>query len=342
MVLKVRRFDPANGRVRYEHFDVKSRPGMTVLGALFYVQERIDDSLSFRYSCRGAVCGTCAVLVNRVPRLACRTQLDAVMQGADNRELKPDPTLGKPEPFNPRHEILVEPLSHFHVLKDLVVDFRKFFRFYEAVEPTFRAPQGLPERELRLEPAAAEELEAYTNCVLCGACYAACPVCGRNPDFSGPAALAKLYRFAIDPREAQNDLRLLQANQPNGWWACEFFANCKLVCPKAVPPNLVIGAARRKLTESGKGLQVEPTVEEAASTALVKSAPLPVVPETAPATPAQEPKPNDEVEPTTASPSRQDESSNQVQGSSDESQTAHEDADSRPKTEPEASDVPAV
>jgi succinate dehydrogenase / fumarate reductase iron-sulfur subunit len=287
MVLKVRRFDPSTGQVRYDHFDVKSRPGMTVLGALFHVQERIDDSLSFRYSCRGAVCGTCAVLVNRVPRLACRTQLDDTMRGADNIELKPDPTPGEQEPFNPRYEILVEPLPHFHVLRDLVVDFRGFFRFYEAVEPTFRAPEGLPDRELRLDPAAAKELETYTNCVLCGACYAACPVCGKNPDFSGPAALAKLYRFAIDPRETQDESRLLQANQPNGWWACEYFANCKLVCPKAVPPNLAVGAARRKLTESGKGLRVEPTVEEPA-------------------------------EPTTAIPNVKDQSSNQGQSPNDQ------------------------
>jgi succinate dehydrogenase / fumarate reductase iron-sulfur subunit len=251
MVLKVRRFDPSTGSVRYDHYDVKHRPGMTVLDALLHVQERIDDSLSFRYSCRGAVCGSCAVLVNRVPRLACRTQLDAAMQGTDAVELKPDPTIGELESFNPRFEILVEPLPHFHVLKDLVVDFRKFFRFYEATEPVFRAPVGLPDRELRLEPAAAKELEVYTNCVLCGACFAACPVCGKNPNYWGPAALAKLYRFAIDPREPQDDRRWTQGNHPDGWPACEFFANCKLVCPKGVPPNLAIGAARRRLEGSG-------------------------------------------------------------------------------------------
>jgi succinate dehydrogenase/fumarate reductase iron-sulfur protein len=332
MVLKVRRFDPSTGQVRYDHFDVKPRPGMTLLSALFHVRERVDDSLSFRSSCRGAVCGTCAVLVNRVPRLACRTQLDAAIQDADSIELKPDPTRGEQEPFNPRHEVLIEPLPHFHVLKDLVVDFRKFFRFYEAVEPTFRAPEGLPDRELRLEPAAAKELETYTNCVLCGACYAACPVCAKNPDFSGPAALAKLYRFAIDPREGQDDRRLLQANQANGWWACEFFANCKLVCPKAVPPNLAIGAARRKLTESGKGLRVEPAVEEPASTALVELAlPPAVIPEPAPARPAQEPSPNVE-----------DQSSNQVRSSNDEGQSADGDTDSLPTTEPGVSDVSPV
>jgi len=221
-----------------------------VLSALFYVQERIDDSLSFRYSCRGAVCGSCAVLVNRVPRLACRTQLDAV--GSEAVELKPDPTLGEPEPFNPRHEILVEPLPHFHVLKDLVVDFRRFFRFYEALEPFFRPPEGLLDRELRLEPAAVKELETYTNCIQCGACFAACPVCGRNQGYWGPAALAKLYRFAQDPREPADDARVEKANRPDGWWACEFFANCRAVCPKGVPPNLAIGAARRRLQELGR------------------------------------------------------------------------------------------
>jgi succinate dehydrogenase / fumarate reductase iron-sulfur subunit len=317
MILKIRRFDPSTGQVRYDHFDVKHRPGLTVLGALLHIQERIDDSLSFRYSCRGAVCGTCAVMVNRVPRLACRTQLDAVMQGADSIELKPDPALGEQEPFNSRYEIMVEPLPHFHVLRDLVVDFRKFFRFYQATEPTFRAPMGLPDRELRLDPGAVKELETYTNCVLCGACYAACPVCGRNPDFSGPAALAKLYRFAVDPREPQDDQRLIQANQANGWWACEFFANCKLVCPKGVPPNLAIGSARRKLTESGKGLRVEPAAEEPASTALAKLAPPPVVPEPAPASPAQEQSPNDRGPRDAGNPNDQAPTSKQIPSTND-------------------------
>jgi len=104
-----------------------------------------------------------------------------------------------------------------------------------------------------MAPAVVKELEKYTNCILCGACYGACPVVAQNPDYLGPAALAKLYRFAIDPRENQNDSRLLMANQPNGWWACKFYNDCKKVCPKDVPPNFAIGSARLRLQEMGVG-----------------------------------------------------------------------------------------
>jgi succinate dehydrogenase / fumarate reductase iron-sulfur subunit len=96
---------------------------------------------------------------------------------------------------------------------------------------------------------AVHELEKYTNCILCGTCVGACPVNSKSDDYLGPAALAKLYRFHVDPREAPDESRLLSANDARGWWGCEFHTNCKRVCPQGVPPNLAIGSARRRLTE---------------------------------------------------------------------------------------------
>jgi succinate dehydrogenase / fumarate reductase iron-sulfur subunit len=253
MILKVRRFDPSTQRSRYDRFEVRPKPGMTLLGALLYVQDRIDDTLSFRHSCRGAVCGACAVLVNKAPRLACRTQLRALFEGTDKIELKPYPAIAATEPWNPKDEVLVEPLPHLHAIKDLVVDQRRFFHLYRMVRPTFRPSSGLPERELRLAPAVVKELERYTNCILCAACHGACPVVGKNPDYLGPAALARLYRLGIDPRETDLDARLAPANGPNGWWACELVNNCTRVCPKGVAPSLAIGNSQRRLKESGSG-----------------------------------------------------------------------------------------
>jgi succinate dehydrogenase / fumarate reductase iron-sulfur subunit len=249
-------------------YDIDPEPGMTVLGALFHIQENIDDSLSFRYSCRGAVCGSCAMLINRVPRLACRTQLRSLLDGTAEisvKSLKPYPAITQtPEAWKPESEILVEPLPHLPVVKDLVVDMAKFFDSYRAIEPVLRpggreSERSNAERERMMQPGDVKELENFTNCILCGSCYGACPVDGKNPDYMGPAALAKLYRFHIDPREREEEgqekkvegrgtrNRLSLADSPNGWWACEFHSNCAVVCPKGVPPNRAIGKARQEL-----------------------------------------------------------------------------------------------
>lgn len=252
MILKILRFDPEAEESRYETFEVPAAPGMSVLAALFYVQDEIDDSLSLRYSCRGAVCGNCAMLINRVPRLACRTQVEALLKGADSIDLKPYPAIEGGVEWDPQREILVEPLPHLPVIKDLVVDMTKFFEYYRAVEPVLKPVEAPAGREHIMEPAAVHRIEPYTNCILCAACFGACPVNAGNPDYKGPAALAKLYRFHIDTREAPGDARLMLANERSGWWGCEFHTNCSGVCPKQVPPNLAIGAARREITEAGK------------------------------------------------------------------------------------------
>lgn len=252
MKIKIRRFDPDDGESRYEVFDVESRPGMSVLSALFHVQDELDDSLALRYSCRGAVCGNCAMLINKVPRLACRTQVEALLSGGDLVELKPYAALDPQVEWDPESEILVEPLPHLPVVKDLVVDMSRFFEYYRAVEPVLKPARPAGEREYSMDPDDVHRLEPYTNCILCAACFGACPVNDKNPEYKGPAALAKLYRFHVDTREPDDDSRLSLANDRRGWWGCEFHTNCRKVCPKQVPPNLGIGAARRELTEGGK------------------------------------------------------------------------------------------
>lgn len=252
MKIKVFRHNPEKNVSRYDQFEIEPEPGMTVLSALFYIHESLDASLSFRYSCRGAVCGTCGMLINKVPRLACKTQIINLLQGTDKITLRPYEAIENGETWNQKEEILVEPLPHFPVIKDLIVDMTKFFKFYQAVEPVHKPEGKAPERERRMEPALVRELENYTNCILCATCFGACPVNGKNSDYLGPAALAKLYRFYIDSRENDNTSRLLTANFANGWWACKFYTNCRKVCPKGVPPNLAIGKARKLLQDMGR------------------------------------------------------------------------------------------
>jgi succinate dehydrogenase / fumarate reductase iron-sulfur subunit len=246
MKLKIFRSN-GKGESRYDTFEIEPSSGMTVLGALFCVQDRLDSTLSFRYSCRGAVCGSCAMLINKFPQLACRTQIEVLLGNDDRSKLKPYPAISEGGSWDVESDILIEPLPHLPIIKDLIVDMDKFYKAYKAVEPTFDPSDEVPQKERRMDPENVKELENYTNCILCAACFGACPVESEKPDFLGPAALAKLYRFAIDLREDKEKYRLNLADLPSGWHACEFHANCKSVCPKGVTPNLAIGKARQRL-----------------------------------------------------------------------------------------------
>lgn len=250
--LKVYRNYEGTDSPRYDNFKIEPTPGMTVLGALFECQKKFDDSLAFRYSCRGAVCGTCAMLINKVPRLACRTQLLQLIKGGLQIDIASYPAIEETVAWNPEEAILIEPLPHLPVIKDLVVDTTTFFLYYRFVDPTFRPSDAEGERERLMDPAALKELELYTNCILCAACFGACPINGENPEYLGPAALAKLYRFYIDPREPGGIERLEKADIPRGWSACESYGNCFKVCPKDVPPIRAINQARDELKKEKK------------------------------------------------------------------------------------------
>ena len=252
MRLKVFRFRPGMEKPRYDTFAIGPEPEKTVLSALFEAQSRYDDSLAFRYSCRGAVCGTCAMLINRVPRLACRTRVAAILSGTLDLSLSHYDLPHLTEPWDKTREVIVEPLPNLPLIKDLIVDMGTFFTRYQAIGPVFLPGDPDPEKERLMTREAVHELEQYTTCILCAACFAACPVNGKNPRYSGPAALAKLFRFRIDPRERQGSGRLASADNPDGWWACEFHTNCKRVCPKGVPPDKAIGHARQELTKMKK------------------------------------------------------------------------------------------
>ena len=252
MKIKVLR-SAENTPTRYDTFEFEPSPGMTILGALFHIQQNFDDSIAFHYSCRGAVCGTCGMLINKVPRLACRTQVESLLKGDLKIPLSPYKAIEETLEYDPKKEVLIEPLPHLPVIKDLIVDMDKFFNYYKFVEPVFKPSDQNPEKERLMDHEAVKELELYTNCILCAACFGSCPVDGTKPDYLGPAALAKLYRFFIDPREEDKESRLERADITNGWWACEFHGNCRRVCPKEVPPLIAIAKAREKLDQIKDG-----------------------------------------------------------------------------------------
>ena len=233
MKLKVFRFDRETGDSHYDTFEIEPSTGMTVLSALFKIQEELDDSLAFRYSCRGAVCGSCAMLINRIPRLACRVRIESLLKGKENIKLRPFPGMEDAISWDPENEVLVEPLPSLPKVKDLIVDMDKFFEFYRAVEPTFKPTSNPPEKERLMTPESVNELEKYTNCILCAACVGSCPVSGKEDKFLGPAALAKLYRFIlIHVRQIRNrDSCLPTANSAGG--VVSFMPTARLSARKA-------------------------------------------------------------------------------------------------------------
>ena len=232
---------------RYDDYEVEITDGMTVLELLFRIQENIDQTLAFRYSCRGAICGSCAVLVNGRPVLACKTPLSRITK------LKNEDQLSLPtNTEQPDGGILLEPAPKLPVIRDLVVDWEQFFEEYRKLEPVLK-DNNPPEKEYLMGRDESRELEKYTNCILCTLCWGACPVVSEVDGYPGPAALAKLFRFYLDPREPGSTNRLSLADHEAGWWACDFHTNCKKVCPKGVPPNVAIGRARKLLKDEEEG-----------------------------------------------------------------------------------------
>jgi len=230
---EILRYDPAAGAPpRFRAYALQPAGRMSVLEALLRIQAEHDPSLAFRYSCRGAVCGSCAMSINGKLNLACRVLLENL----------------------PETRVVLEPLPRFEILRDLVVDMEPFWKRYERVRPWLHAQIGQG-KESRMSPAERERFDQYVNCILCGLCVAACPVSSLREGFAGPAALAKLYRFLADPRENRGSGALEQENGEHGVWGCRAIGRCIEVCPKDVrPTDGIAGAKRKLLVERLKGL----------------------------------------------------------------------------------------
>lgn len=252
MRLRVMRFEPGrDARPHYQVYELEDTPGQTVLGALFEVQDRQDGSLAFRYSCRGAVCGACAMLVNKVPRLACKTQLRDALGGRAPQLQTFGPLDRGVEGWDPGTEVLLEPLPNFPIIRDLVVDMTRFWNALEEVEP-WLVPEGDPPKGMERTMAHddVERLERLVGCILCALCSGSCPVVHKDADFLGPAALAKARRFYEDPRDVRRDGILEMLHTEEGFEGCDLVYNCVKVCPKNVAPGGVI----RKLKDDAKRL----------------------------------------------------------------------------------------
>ncbi len=214
---------------RFESYTVDTEEGTTVLDALIEVRDTQDASLTVRHSCRMARCGSDALYINGKQRLACNTLVKEV---------------GEP--------VKVEPLPRFDVIRDLVVDMEGFYDRMEEVEPWFQ-PSHEPEegREYLQSPENRKNIDTVLDCIWCGACTSSCSPAGTDDRFSGPAALAKAYRFYKDEREGeearQNRLELLE--NAHGIYRCHTQFNCTEVCPKGISPTEAIMEMSRDATK---------------------------------------------------------------------------------------------
>jgi fumarate reductase iron-sulfur subunit len=212
----VMRYLPEQGGPPFERsYRVPAGDDTTVLQALQYIKDGIDGTLSFRWSCRMAICGSCGMMIDGVPKLACQT----LLRDCGDR-------------------IRVEALDHFPVERDLVVDMGDFVGKLERIKPYLinDTPRSLAEGPHRQTPEQLEAYEQYSSCINCMLCYAACPQYGLNPRFLGPAATALLHRYNEDSRDAGKAQRMQQAYDEDGVFNCTAVGYCSEVCPKKVDP----------------------------------------------------------------------------------------------------------
>ena len=234
ITMQVTRYRPEEeSGATVNEYEVPCPKEWVVLDGLNYIKDRLDGTLSYRWSCRMGVCGSCGMMVNGEPKLTCETFLSEYGDGP----------------------IRVEPLRNFPVIRDLVVEIGDFMRKLVAVKPWIirRDDRPVSEGEYLQTPDELDEYRQFSMCINCMLCYSACPIYGLEPTFIGPAAIALAQRYNLDSRDDGNDERLDVLSGHDGIWGCTFVGECTEVCPKHVDPA---GAIQRyKLTAALEGLK---------------------------------------------------------------------------------------
>ncbi|MBA2567104.1 MAG: succinate dehydrogenase/fumarate reductase iron-sulfur subunit [Thermoleophilaceae bacterium] len=231
--LKIRRYDPESGEAAYwQDFEVDLAPERSVLDGILKVREDEDASIGIRCSCRAAICGSCGVKINGQSKLACNTRISDAAKRAQNGA------------------IVVEPMGNMPVLKDLIVDMDAVhWKKVQRIVPWLLPEGDPPEREYVVDAEAMIDVTQAVACIDCGACVSACLSMEVDPEFIGPRALAKAYRFVGDPRDAHTKERLEDlAEDPHGIYDCTHCFACIEVCPKDVAPMNQIMRLRRHAT----------------------------------------------------------------------------------------------
>jgi fumarate reductase iron-sulfur subunit len=219
ITLEIARYSPERDAApHFESFEVPVHKEWVVLDALNHIKDKVDGSLTYRWSCRMGICGSCGMMVNGEPKLTCATFLSDYARNGS--------------------KIRVEPLRYFAVVRDLVTELSDFLVKLTKVKPWLirHDEPPLSQGEFLQTPEQLDNYKQFSMCINCTLCYAACPVVGLDPVFVGPAAIALAQRYNKDSRDQGADERTAMLAHPEGIWGCTFVGECTRVCPKHVDP----------------------------------------------------------------------------------------------------------
>jgi fumarate reductase iron-sulfur subunit len=230
VTLEVFRYNPdKDTQGHFQNYTVPFRADWVVLDALNYIKDEIDGTLTYRWSCRMGVCGSCGMMVNGDPKLTCAAFL---------KDYYPEP-------------IRVEPLANFPVIRDLVVNLDDFMHKMKELQTWLipKEPKPVSAGEYLQSPEQLAQYKQFSMCINCMLCYAACPVYGLEPKFLGPAAIALAQRYNLDSRDGAKDQRTETVASSEGIWECTLVGECTRVCPKKVDPAGAIQQAKVQATK---------------------------------------------------------------------------------------------
>ncbi|MDA1191482.1 MAG: succinate dehydrogenase iron-sulfur subunit [Candidatus Poribacteria bacterium] len=237
VTFRIERFNPeTDSEPHWEDYTFEPKPGSTLLDCMNHIKWYMDGTLTYRMSCRSAICGSCAMKVNGGGQLVCNAQLDDHLgcHVEDDRL------------------ITVEPLGTFPVIKDLVTDFTPFWERMHAVEPYVKGTDYEDgDKETRMSPDDFSKIDPASTCIACGACYSECVSFDMDKKFLGPAALAKAQRIVHDTRDHETQERVERLSEEGGMWDCSHCFACVQACPKPVKPLYRILELRREADKLG-------------------------------------------------------------------------------------------
>ena len=229
ITLRIRRYNAETDNApRYQDFEVAVEPTDRLLDALMFIKRNLDGTLCFRKSCAHGVCGSDAMTINGVERLACKTLIRDV---ADQENAV----------------VTIEPLKSLPVQRDLMVDYTRFFDAYRIVKPFLIPVQKTEHEETIQAPSERSKFDDPTKCILCASCHSSCPVVENDPDFIGPAAVLQAARFVFDSRDEGIGPRLDVLDDSHGVWPCENHFKCTRVCPRGIKVTKNINMVKRAI-----------------------------------------------------------------------------------------------